>query len=69
MMMDDIFEELISEGAPVYATLMYQYWDITQLTSYIYMGSYPPAKFFEKQGAAGVPELVRMTNRVLWVGR
>jgi hypothetical protein len=48
---------------------MYQYWDITQLISYIYMGSYPPAKIFEKQGAAGVPELVRMTNRVLWVGR
>src|SRR6266567_2478083 len=43
-------------------------WDTTQVTSYIHMGTYPPAKFFEKQGAAGVPGLVRMTNRVLWVG-
>jgi len=30
--------------SPVYTTLMYQYWDYAQVTSYIHMGKTPPAK-------------------------
>ena len=30
--------------APVYTTLMYQYWDIAQLTSYMHMGNTRPPK-------------------------
>ena len=38
---------------PVYTTLMYQYWDIAQLTSYMHMGKTRPAKKTEYCRGAG----------------
>jgi len=35
------------EAPPVYTTLMYQYWDIAQLTLYMHMGKTRPAKKIE----------------------
>jgi hypothetical protein len=32
------------QGSAIDATFMYQYWELTQVTLYIYMGKSPPAK-------------------------
>jgi hypothetical protein len=62
-------EPPILRAAPVYASLMYQYWHCPNILHTCIWGIPHQPKKKKNRGAAGMPWLVMISNRVLWVSR